>query len=196
MTTRNAFIADLLKQSFSERPQEEPLQHLSREIGVPVEDLRAIVDEVWPPLERAADPVPFLLIRLGEDVRPGAHLSPEFHVCYAGWDGDARVRAVIHGPLDRQGWSESPRLTAQSSPEARPVGLPAEPDTFLDDLGIEASIGALLVGLYAADDDFDHEAIDDHNHQGHDHNYLSRRVDVNSWRLQAAGAVHHGAGRV
>ena len=61
--------------------------------------------------EVAVDAAPFLLIRLGEDLRPGAHLSPEFHLLHANWGGEVSVEATIHGPLDRQGWDDRPRLT-------------------------------------------------------------------------------------
>lgn len=61
--------------------------------------------------EISSDIAPFLLIRLGEDLRPGAHLSPEFHLLHANWDGEVSVEATIHGALDRQGWDDRPRLT-------------------------------------------------------------------------------------
>ena len=61
----------------------------------------------------ASDAAPFLLIRLGEDLRPGAHLSPEFHLLHAGWDGEVLVESTIDGALDRSGWQERPRLTEE-----------------------------------------------------------------------------------
>lgn len=62
--------------------------------------------------EKAPEPAaPFLLIRLGEDLRPGAHLSPEFHLIHSSWDGDAQVETMLHGALDCHGWNNQPRLT-------------------------------------------------------------------------------------
>lgn len=58
---------------------------------------------------------PFLFVRLGEDLRPGVHLSPEFHVFFSGWDGDVHVEATIHGALDKTGWNEKPRITPETN---------------------------------------------------------------------------------
>lgn len=107
-------IRNLLQTMFSERPEPVILEQLVRETGLPPEIVTDVADEIWPAAP-VAEVVPFLLIRLGEDIRPGAHLSPEFHVCHSGWDGAAEVRAVLHGPLDRFGWNESPSLVRESS---------------------------------------------------------------------------------
>lgn len=109
-------IRHLLQASFRERPEPEHLQRLVQETGLPAELVAEVTDELWPATPSApAEVVPFLLIRLGDDVRPGAHLSPEFHVCHSGWDGSAEVRALIHGPLDRRGWTDSPSLIRESA---------------------------------------------------------------------------------
>jgi len=81
--------------------------------GVSVSPPQAVV-AVAPLVQDSSEAAPYLLIRLGEDLRPGAHLAPEFHLLHSRFDGDVQVEATIHGALDQQGWSPKPRLTDES----------------------------------------------------------------------------------
>lgn len=118
-----------LRQGSAERPRADQVRYIAAQLGLNEDVIERLVADLAGtesapvqkesvPLNRGESPevaekqqaVPFLLVRLQDDLRPGLHVLPEFHVIFAGWDGHVRVKATIHGTLDKGQWNEEPTL--------------------------------------------------------------------------------------
>lgn len=55
-------------------------------------------------------PQPFLLVYTNAAPRTGEQVTPEFHLIFAGWRGNAKVEAELIGNINRDGWNSKPDL--------------------------------------------------------------------------------------